>query len=85
MDQFSRFASIDDLWSVIGYAMITTINTFGTRSMTFPEISLLASAMLALFWAACRNVRERNAERNPNTRVVFWVAVALTSLIFVLR
>jgi hypothetical protein len=85
MDQLSRFASLDDLWSVLGYALLTGINSYGTHSMTFPTISLLASAMLALLWAASPNIRARNAERYPNARIVFWAAVALTSLFFALR
>lgn len=41
--------------------------------------SFLASGMLAIFWLASTSVRERNADRNPNARVVVWALVAAVS------
>jgi hypothetical protein len=84
-DQISRFASMDDLWSVLGYVLILTVNQFVSNPMALPTISLLASGMLAILWIASRQIRQRNIGRAPNARVVFWAIIAVVSAVGSLR
>jgi hypothetical protein len=84
-DGISRFASIDDLWSVVGYVLILTVNRFVANPMPLPQISLLASGMLAILWLASRQIRQRNIDRSPNARVVFWSLIAIVSAVIGLR
>jgi hypothetical protein len=75
----SQFLSLDDLWSVLGYGLLVSVNQLMSAPMPVSSISLLASGMLAIVWLLNGNIRTRNAERHPNARVVFWTAAALVS------
>jgi len=75
----SRILSIDDLWSVVGYGLILSVNQLTRNPMPFADISLLASGMLAIVWLLSGGIRARNQEHSPNLRVVFWAAVAAAS------
>lgn len=80
----SRYLSLDDVWSVLGYVFLIVLNrVFGSPPMELPIISLLASGMLAITWIANGTLRQRNAERGPNARVAFWTIVAALSLLAV--
>jgi hypothetical protein len=84
-DWISRYVSIDDLLSVGGYVLLLTVNSFTKTPLPVASVSLLASGMLAIVWLLARQIRERNAERHPNARVVFWAAVALGSVLATMR
>ncbi len=84
-DWISRYFSIDDLLSVGGYVLLLTVNSLTKTPMPIPSISLLAAGMLAIVWLLARQIRERNAERHPNARVVFWAAVAVGSFLSTMR
>lgn len=74
-----RYLSKDDLISVAGYVLLTALARVANPGMQIAAASLLASGMLALFWLVSKSVRERNAERRPNARVLFWAIVAAAS------
>ena len=74
-----RFLSVDDLWSAVGYIFLIALSGLVNPSMEPASISVLAAGMLAIFWIASVNVRERNRDRYPNARVVFWGLVAVAS------
>jgi hypothetical protein len=75
----SRFLSIDDLWSVVGYGLILSVNQLTRNPMPFSDISLLAAGMLAIVWLLSGGIRARNKERYPNVRVVLWAVIAAVS------
>jgi len=79
MDTISRFFSVDDLWSVIGYGLLVGVNQLTKAPLPLTTISLLASGMLAITWLLSPQIRARNAEKHPNARVVFWGVVAAAS------
>ncbi|MFA5844004.1 MAG: hypothetical protein WC971_04145 [Coriobacteriia bacterium] len=81
----SRFLSLDDLWSVLGYVMLLAVNRLRTPPMELSTVSLLASGMLAVFWLSSENLRARNLERRPDARVLFWALVAVVSILGVIR
>jgi hypothetical protein len=81
----SKYLSMDDLWSVVGYGLLLSVNQLVAAPMPLPTISLLASGMLAIIWVASRQIRERNRDRNPNVRVVIWMIVAILSALVGLR
>ncbi len=75
----SRFLSVDDLWSVLGYSFIIILTRAANPAMDVALASLLASGMLAIFWLASVSVRARNRERRPNVRILVWGIVAAVS------
>jgi hypothetical protein len=77
----SQFLSLDDLWSILGYGLLVSVNQLTSAPMPVSAISLLASGMITIVWLLNGNIRTRNAERHPNARVVFWAAVAIASLL----
>lgn len=79
-----RYLSNDDLISVAGYVLLTALARIANPGMQIAAASLLASGMLALFWLVSRSVRERNAERRPNVRVLVWASVAAVSAVVLL-
>ena len=79
----SRFLSVDDLWSVVGYVLFLGVSRLQTPPLGLSSVSLLASGMLAIVWLASEQIRARNAERNPNYRVAFWALVAVGSTILI--
>lgn len=81
----SRFLSLDDLWSVVGYVLLLAANRLRTPPMEFSAVSLLASGMLAVVWLSSENIRNRNLERRPDARVLFWALVAVVSILGVIR
>jgi hypothetical protein len=85
LGRMSRFLSVDDLWSVVGYGLILSVNQLTRTPMPFADVSLLASGMIAIVWLLSGNVRARNQERMPNARVVFWAAVAAISALGLTR
>jgi hypothetical protein len=78
-DWISRVFSIDDLWSVVGYGLILSVNQLTRNPMPFSDISLLASGMLAIVWLLSGAIRARNEQHSPNVRVVLWAAIAVAS------
>ena len=82
MRLFRRYLSLDDLWSLVGYALIVGVNQLTRRPMELPMISVLASGMLAIAWMASAGLRARNAEKGPNARVAFWAVVSVISVLF---
>jgi hypothetical protein len=80
----SRYLSLDDLWSVLGYALFVVISRLQSPPLPLPSVSLLASGMLAIYWLASENLRARHAQRNPNFRVAFWALAAGVSAIGVI-
>lgn len=85
MSWIRRYFSADDVWSVVGYAVLVTVARASNPEVAIAAASVLAAGMLAIFWVASKNVRERNSERHPNTRVAFWALVAALSAAIVLR
>jgi hypothetical protein len=81
----SRFLSIDDLWSAIGYGLILSVNQLTRNPMPFSDVSLLAAGMIAIVWLLSGNVRARNQEHSPNARVAFWAVVAIVSAVGLVR
>lgn len=81
----SRFLSLDDLWSVVGYVLLLAANRLRTPPMEYAAVSLLASGMLAVVWLSSENIRNRNLERRPDARVLFWALVAVVSILGVIR
>ncbi len=77
-----RYLSTDDLWSVLGYALLLILIRLSNRTIEFPMASAFVAGMLGVFWLASKNVRARNADRQPNARVIFWAAVAAVSALF---
>jgi hypothetical protein len=84
-DLIGRFLSLDDLWSVLGYALLVILARVSNPAMGLPAASLLASGMLAIVWFAGGDLRARNLERHPNARVVAWALVAVVSALLVVR
>jgi len=76
---FRRYLSPDDLTSVVGYVLLIVIARVANPDLEVAAASLLASGMLAVFWLVSGSVRERNAERRPNVRVLLWASVAVVS------
>ena len=81
----SRYLSLDDLLSVIGYAVFLGISRLSSHPPDLASVSTLASGMLAILWIASGNLRARNIERNPNVRVLFWALVAGVSILVGIR
>ena len=79
--RISRFLSLDDLWSAVGYGLVLAVNRLTSAPFAPSDVSLLASGMLAIMWVSSAKIRARNMERNPNARVLFWGAVAAVSLL----
>jgi hypothetical protein len=80
-----RFFSIDDLWSVIGYAGVIAFSQVNRPPLALAAASLLASGMIAITWLASGSLRARNAQRYPNIRIVAWALVAVVSGVIVAR
>ena len=80
-----RFLSLDDLWSALGYGLIVIVSRMTSTRLPLSDVSLLASGMLAIIWISSAKIRNRNAERYPNARVLFWAVVAVASLLFAIR
>lgn len=80
-----RFFSIDDLWSVLGYAGVIAFSQINRPPLALAAASLLASGMIAITWLASTSLRARNAQRNPNARIVVWALVAIVSGVIVAR
>ena len=80
-DWISRFLSLDDLWSVVGYGLLLVVNRLTSAPLPSSDVSLLASGMLAIIWLSSAKIRARNLERRPNARVLFWAAIAVISLV----
>lgn len=81
MQWIRRFASLDDLWSLLGYVFLIVLTRVVNPGLQIALASLLASGMLAVFWLASEAVRTRNSERHPNVRIAIWGAVAVVSLL----
>jgi hypothetical protein len=81
----SQFLSVDDLWSVVGYGLLLSVNRLTSSPLPLSSVSLLASGMIAIVWLLGKTVRARNLERHPNARVVFWAAVAAASVLASVR
>ena len=77
----SQFLSIDDLWSVLGYGLMLSINQLTRTPMPLSDISLLASGMIAIVWLLSGGIRARNQDHSPNARVAFWAVVAVVSAV----
>ncbi|TLM80371.1 MAG: hypothetical protein FDZ70_00975 [Actinobacteria bacterium] len=73
----TRFLSADDLLSLGGFALLVVVSRVAGPRVEMLASVALASGMLALMWLLARGIRERNADRNPNARVVFWGAIAV--------
>ena len=84
-DWISRFFSLDDLWSVLGYGLLLSVNMLTTSPMPTYSVSLLASGMITIVWVLSAPIRSRNLARHPNIRVVFWATVAAASAYLALR
>jgi len=80
-----RFFSIDDLWSVLGYAGVIAFSQINRPPLPLAAASLLASGMIAITWLASNSLRARNAERGPNVRILMWTLVAVASGVIVAR
>jgi hypothetical protein len=85
LDFLSRYLSLDDLWSVLGYCLMVGVNQLMGGRVPFAQISTLASGMLAMVWMASPGIRARNSERYPNARVAFWAAIAVISLLSLVK
>ena len=83
MSWIRRYLSLDDLISVMGYVFISVFARVVNPRMDLAFGSAMASGMLAIFWLASGNVRQRNADRKPNLRVLTWAAVAVASVVVV--
>lgn len=81
----SRFLSIDDLWSVVGYGLILSVNQLTRTPLPFSDASLLAAGMIAIVWLLSGSVRARNQGHSPNARVVIWTVVAAVSAMGLFR
>lgn len=81
----SRFLSIDDLWSVLGYGLLLSVNQLTRSPLPLTNVSLLASGMIAIMWLLSPGIRARNQDRYPNARVVFWALVAAVSAVGLIR
>jgi len=84
-DWVSRYLGLDDLWSVLGFALVFGVSRLVGSPMPPETVSLLASGMLAIYWFASEGLRARNAERHPNLRVAFWAIIAVASGVLVAR
>ncbi len=80
----SRYLSLDDLWSVLGYGFVLVINRFRETPLPLPLASIMAAGMLGIVWLASAGIRARNRDRNPNARVLFWGLVAVVSALVTL-
>ena len=69
-----RNLSMDDLWSFLGYLLIMSMNAILSSTVPLPNVSLVASGMLAIVWVVNGSIRSRTP--HPNARVAFWVVVA---------
>jgi multisubunit Na+/H+ antiporter MnhB subunit len=78
-----KFFSLDDLWSVVGYGLLTAVNQLTRPPMAFAQVSLLASGMITIVWVASGGLRARNTQ--PNLRVAFWAVVAAVSAFLLMR
>lgn len=67
----------DDLWSVLGWALLTTFMRLMNPEVGLATASTLVSGMLAVFWVANANVRARVGA--PNARVLFWALATAAS------
>lgn len=76
MGGLGKYLSMDDLWSVTGYAFLVVLTRVANPRTQVAVASVLASGMLAIFWLASARVRARNADRHPNARVALWALVA---------
>lgn len=85
MAWIKRSFSIDDLWSVLGYAGVIGFSQINRPPLALAAASLLASGMIAITWLASTSLRARNAQRNPNARIVVWALVAIVSGVIVAR
>jgi hypothetical protein len=81
----SRFLSMDDLWSVLGFALLMGASRLQSPALPPQNVSLLASGMLAIYWLASERLRARNLERHPNARVALWALVAVVSALLIGR
>jgi hypothetical protein len=80
-----RFFSVDDLWSILGYVGVIAFSQINRPPLALAAASLLASGMIAITWLASGSLRARNAERNPNARIIVWALVAVASGFIVAR
>ena len=85
MTWIKRFFSIDDLWSVLGYAGVIAFSQINRPPLPLAAASLLASGMIAITWLASNSLRARNAERGPNARMVVWALIAVASGLLLVR
>lgn len=83
MQESPKLFSLDDLWSVAGYALLIVLGKVANPHMALAGLSLLAAGMLAVFWLASASVRIRT--RYPDARVVFWALVAGASALLLFR
>lgn len=67
----------DDLWSVVGWVLLTTLMRLMNPDVGITTASTLVSGMLAIFWVANANVRARVSA--PNARVLVWALVTAAS------
>ena len=77
MNWMQRFMSMDDLWSLLGYLLLVSMNALLSASVSPLTISLAASGMLAIVWVVNGTIRSRTP--HPNARVAFWAMVAAAS------
>ena len=80
-----RYLSIDDLWSVLGYLLLISVAAVVNPEADWQVVSVGVAGLLAIFWAASRDVRARNAEKVPNARVIFWTFIAAVSAVIASR
>ena len=85
MTWIKRFFSIDDLWSVLGYAGVIAFSQINRPPLPLAAASLLASGMIAITWLASTSLRARNAQRSPNARIIVWALVAVASGVILAR
>jgi len=85
MAWIKRFFSIDDLWSVLGYAGVIAFSQINRPPLAPAAASLLASGMIAITWLASNSLRARNAQRNPNARLIVWALIAVASGLILAR
>jgi len=83
--RFTRYLSLDDLWSVLGVLLLVAVNLLGRPPMATSSIFMLGSGMLAIMWLASPKLRERNRDRGPNVRVAVWATVAAVAFLVTYR
>lgn len=81
MKRLTDYFSPDDLWSVVGYALMVGVNRLTRPPLAFAQVSVLAAGMITIVWLASPGLRARNRQLSPNLRVVFWAAVAIVSAV----